>query len=412
MNKDVKLAVLKGSFGFWNYCSSLMSLREVAKKVNFAIDYITEYPENPLSSKMQREIDQKRVEDIADYIQSNEEFFFNSLVVAIHGGHLHTIEKDSTLVLHGNERLYALDGQHRLAGIKEVAKRVEEGKAEPELLEKFISIIIVAYKNNKDGHQKARRLFTVLNKKAVAVAKSDIIALDEDDAMAIITRRLIEKKPEKFGAIDGTKEAKILWNPNNNMPTGNTYSLTTIGNLYDILEILFSNGSASRKVKEKLRNERPPDEDLDILEGRAVCFFESLGKNFHEVGEFFSAKNPSRIEKIVKRNRNTIDGGTVLFRPDGLDSLTQVIVKLARYQKISIEAAIELCAKKLPTKLNEPPYEKVFWEKGVIIGGARPLMRDLLLHMLGFSKLNVDRLRERYRKKIGDGEAELPSLHK
>ena len=49
--------------------------------------------------------------------------------------------------------------------------------------------------------ERTRRLFTTLNRYAKPVKKSEIIALDEDDIIAIITRELVEKYPlfrEKF----------------------------------------------------------------------------------------------------------------------------------------------------------------------------------------------------------------------
>jgi len=42
---------------------------------------------------------------------------------------------------------------------------------------------------------RTRRLFTTLNKTAKAVTKGEIIALDEDDVMAIVVRNLVENHP-------------------------------------------------------------------------------------------------------------------------------------------------------------------------------------------------------------------------
>lgn len=69
--------------------------------------------------------------------------------------------------------------------------------------------------------------------------KSDIIALDEDDTMAIITRRLIENN-------SWFSSPKILINASENIPATNRVCLTTISNLYDILKLIFKH-----KINEK-----------------------------------------------------------------------------------------------------------------------------------------------------------------
>ena len=153
------------------------------------------------------------------------------------------------LTLSGDEELFAVDGQHRLSGIK---RAIEEGVGGDE-----VSVIFVAHEQTTKGLQRTRRLFTTLNKTARPVSKRDIIALDEDDAMAICVRRLIEET--RF--FKGTRIALVA---NNNMPSSNMESLTTIVNLYDTLGILFSRARTElQKPLTQLKKERPDDETLE-----------------------------------------------------------------------------------------------------------------------------------------------------
>ena len=99
-----------------------------------------------------------------------------------------TIESLGFLTLRGDENLFALDGQHRLAGIK---KAIKDGIDQDPYDD--LSVIFVAHQTTKKGLERTRRLFTTLNKTARPVSKGDIVALDEDDAMAICVRWLIEK---------------------------------------------------------------------------------------------------------------------------------------------------------------------------------------------------------------------------
>ena len=171
--------------------------------------------------------------------QRNLSDFFNSLVVAVYDGepNWHALmnvrnrrsdpllkdlqpeimESVGFLTLRGDEELFALDGQHRLSGIKQV---VDEGNAPA--IEDQVAVILVAHQKTPDGLVRTRRLFTTLNKTARKVSTGDTIALDEDDVMAICVRHLIEQT-DLFG---GTRIAVVAAN---NIPSGNIDCLTTIG---------------------------------------------------------------------------------------------------------------------------------------------------------------------------------------
>src|SRR5690606_2827631 len=72
-----------------------------------------------------------------------------------------------------------------------------------------------------------RRLFATLNRYAKPVSRLEIIALDEDDPVAIATRQLLRDHSllSKKGVV-ATSKAK-------QMPNGNTQSLTTAVALYE-----------------------------------------------------------------------------------------------------------------------------------------------------------------------------------
>ena len=126
----------------------------------------------------------------------------------------------------GKEKLFALDGQHRLSGIK-LAIEEETLPIEDELPD-----IFVAHRKNKTGMERTRRLFVTLNKTAVAVPKRDIIALDEDDVPAICVRWLVEQHPY-------FSKERIAFNETSNLPVEDRHSFTSIVALYDSLLALF-----------------------------------------------------------------------------------------------------------------------------------------------------------------------------
>jgi DNA sulfur modification protein DndB len=262
----IVLPALCGNMGNRAYYSCLMSFEEIADRVSYASDI---HKNQSFSDMIQREIEERRIREIIQYLEEQPERFFNSIVVAIYGGDpnwyflsnvknkhteedLHLLTEETTesvgfLRLDGNENLFAVDGQHRLAGIKEAIK-IDNGS---DYCEDTVSVIFVAHETSPEGMQKTRRLFTTLNKEARRVSKGGIIALDEDDVIAICVRRLVEET--RFFA--GKRAAFV---GENNLPVNNAVSLTTIGNLYDVLGILFSMAATDlRKPKRQLVRKRP-----------------------------------------------------------------------------------------------------------------------------------------------------------
>jgi DNA sulfur modification protein DndB len=406
------LPALRGVMGNWIYYSSLMSLKELNERVHFAREV---HKSEQLSNMIQRQLQLNRGGQIANYLKNQEERFFNSLVVATYGGRpnwhaVDTVQQKSTghelndldeatvssvgfLTLHGDEKLFALDGQHRLAGIK---KAFEKGLDQDPYDE--VSVIFVAHAATKAGLERTRRLFTTLNKTARPVSKGDIIALDEDDVMAICVRRLIENT-NYFGG------ERVAFVASNNMPVNNTTALTTIGTLYDVLSILFTTSRWGLKANRgDLCRERPEDSKLDQYFAYALRYFELLKRYFPELKAFFSATDPTRI---TSKHRGS-HGGNVMFRPIGLEVMTRVVVRLTA--EMSLDAAIKRAAV-LPRELAATPYKGLMWDpsRKTITNAHKATLREVLLHTLGdYSKLSDSVLLKKYRKESGNERATLP----
>lgn len=414
MNKkdEIILPALRGRMGNWIYYSALMSIVEISDRVSFTTDI---YENEHLSDMIQRSLNENRGKEIAKYIRNQTERFFNSLVIATYDGEPSWYEVSSVkafddtlpaelidettlasvgfLTLRGDENLFAIDGQHRLAGIKKAARDGFD-QAVPDDL----SVIFVAHKQSEQGLERTRRLFTTLNKTAKPVSKGDIIALDEDDVMAICARRLIEKT-DLFG---GSRIATVA---NNNMPASNHDSLTTIGNLYDVLTILFTKfPSPLRKQKKNLQINRPSDEELDKYFEYSVMFFELLGRAVPELQEFFDNKD---TKPIVRAHRNP-SGGSAIFRPIGIKIFAEVIARLMKNN--SVEEAIALVSR-LPRKLDSEPYAGLMWDTSTrtILNTHNVTLRDVLGYMVGCSsKYTKNQLLQRYQSALRDGKATLP----
>ena len=411
--KEIVLPALRGVMGDWVFYSCLMDMGELSSRVNYAKEI---HKNEALSDMIQRYLKEGRAVQIADYLKRQPEHFFNSLVIATYGGQpnwhalsdvrsktatdeLKSLDEETVasvgfLTLTGQEKLFALDGQHRLAGIKKAVKDGLDNDPYDEL-----SVIFVGHKDTKKGLERTRRLFTTLNKTARPVSKGEIIALDEDDVMAICVRRLIEQTNLFAGN-------RIAFVERNNMPPTNTTSLTTIANLYDILTILFTTAQSNlKKQKADMQRLRPDDETLDEYFKFAETYFLRLRENIKALDEFFSAKN---TEPVVKKYRGN-HGGNVLFRPIGLEITTRVVARLT--EDMSLEKAVKL-ASQLPCDLNEEPYRWLMWEpnKKIMLNGHKVTIREVLLYMVGRNAKNYseENLLERYQRETGDENAKLP----
>ena len=414
--KKLYLPSLRGIMGDWVYYPTLMKLKDIAERVKIAEEI---YQSKTLSEMVQREIKRKRGKEIKDYLLKQEQRFFNSLIVAVYEGdpNWHEIthikgnnQVDSEdipedvvagigiLSLNGEEELFTLDGQHRLVGIKEAIAE------NPQLGEDELSIIFITHKTDQEGMERSRRLFTTLNKNAVRVSKGEIITLDEDDTMAITVRRLVTENPIFI-------DKRILNNTTDNIPKSNQTCLTTIGNLYDLLGILFtkvyiiSNKKRPSDRKKELTKIRQSDVVLNRHYLNACEYFKQLTNCFLPLEEFANSIDDYPI--VVKKYRHS-DGGSVLFRPIGLKILTKIVAVLA--EKHPLTECFKMISK-LPIDLAKDPYNGVIWDSSQkkIINGST-LARNLLLYMLNHPPKDIDKLHEDYAKVLGleTNEVELP----
>ena len=403
--------------GDWVYYPTLMKLKDIAERVKIAEEI---YQSQTLSEMVQQEIKRKRGKEIKDYLLKYEQRFFNSLIVAVYEGdpswyEITRLESNNQLdsedipedvvagigilSLNGEEELFTLDGQHRLIGIKEAVAEA------PHLGEDELSIIFIAHRTDLDGMERTRRLFTTLNKNAVRVSKGEMVALDEDNTMAITVRRLVSENLMFM-------EDRILNKVTDNIPKSNQTCLTTIGNLYDLLSILFtkvyviSKKKTLNNRKDELTKMRQPNHILDEHYQNACDYFTRLTDCFLSLQEFVNTPDHSTV---VKKYRHS-EGGSVLFRPIGLKILTEIIAELV--EKYPLSKCFKMISK-LPIDLTQTPYNGVIWHptQKKMIMKDKTLVKNLLLYMLNHFWGDVDKLREDYAKAIGS-EMEAVELPK
>lgn len=387
--RTLYLPALQGRFGTWNYYATLMRLEDLQERVGYA----REIHNNPrLSQMIQRRLDdERRATDIADYLVQTNDRFFNSLVVGVHGGdpQWHPFDVSTRNAEHnlgdvnevyreaigyleftGGERLFALDGQHRLAGIKQALER------DRTLGDDRVSVLFVSHTNDVEGLRRTRGLFVAINKKAVPVAKRDIIALDEVDLSAIITRRLVDEEQSfSRGQIDVERFTPSI--------PATAPALSTIGNLYDVVKVIVSDvvGREARENGDELARAsrvRLPDDRIEVYFGRVRSF---LSRLLALDPRLEMAMNLEEFGPAIVAGR-TLPEARMMFRPIGLTIMTKLIATLARER--TLDEAFDL-VRHVPLDLTSTPFADVVWDtrRSRMMTANASVALAVLLYMLG-----------------------------
>lgn len=415
---------LRCTMGDWFYYVTYMRFSDIAHWIK-RTDQI--HKSKKLRDMIQRELT-PRATPIADYLIEQQERFFNAIVVGVYGGAPQwypleigdspvlgsaDLDDDSRpsiglLVLDGSEKLFAIDGQHRVEAIRQALEK------EPELGDEELSVIFVAHGTDKEGRTRTRRLFSTLNRYAKPVSKGEIVALDEDDAFAIVTRRLVEdfNLLNPGFTLERGEAGFVLFGKTTPIPARNRTSLTSILALYDITETIHVPLADRRKrqlVMGRLKHKRsrPKDQLLDAIFEEQTIYWHLLRKHIPEYRELFESKPE---DKVAGRYR-TQDGGHLMFRPLGQKTFARAVRVMMDRGSTMEDAVIALSS--VPMDLNAPPWQYVLWNpstKRINSKMSKVLGESIFLHYVGQEPRKKDyNLLEEYRKIMNNPQAQLPT---
>ena len=283
-------AALKMRMGSWDYFVVKMRMADAAADIRFASEVNSD---KTLDKAIQRQIDEGRAKkQIVKYLQTNDQRFFGSIVVAALDGNPRwfgvEVADDDRFAMVGQEirdtfgvlifdntiKTYALDGQHRLFAIKELIEGQAESPPPSGFSDETVSVIFVIPPKGtpREEFQKSyRRLFSALNRHAKSTAQNTNIIMDEDDRFAILTRRIISEF--EFFSWDGGGDARVDTARSSESLTTNTHALMTIVGLYKMnakllwtqeLATTYGNATVGSGWK-GLIQETPEDDEVDEM---------------------------------------------------------------------------------------------------------------------------------------------------
>lgn len=350
------LPCLRGVIGGWVYYSSLMSARQINEWIETAKS-IREAKK--LDDYLQRTL-KERKQSIANYLLKNSDSrFFNSIIVGVFDSIPDWLEFDldkaaniigsnesmknikesiGLMILKGHERMFAIDGQHRVEGIKIAYNEDTEG----ELKEDQFSVIFVAHVDNEEGKKKTRRLFSDINKKAVPVAKGDRIMIDEEDISAIVTRRVYSDYSYFQGGII------ISLTENAKLDEHDTTNFTNLLSIYSVAKIM----KTLHKKEKKISN--LDETNIEAFKKVITNFFDWAIANCEEYNRFFVLKNLTLIE-AREQNKH------LLFRPVGISLLAKLYTYFSKHDRLSV---LESKLSQLSFTMPDSVFNKILWNNG------------------------------------------------
>lgn len=386
----MKIPAIRANIGNWTYYISTLTFQQVNDNVEKIDDQL--HKSEGLRDLIQRSITDNYIK-IKDYIQNQPEMFFNSLVLGVYNAMPQWLEVELSfgdeeffnlgfLEFPSDQKIFPIDGQHRVEGIK--AALLEN----PQLGNNKIGAIFIGHSLTDAGMERSRRLFTTLNRYAKPVTMDDIIALDEDDSVAIATRYLLEN----FSLF---KEKRVTKSKNKAIPDRDKDSITSIITLYQCNKELLKQFRIERKAEspENTRDKksladylkfRPNEEEVDLFINYLNVFWQSFMNNLTSILQFNNSENDNPAEPF--RNRDS--GGNLLFRPVGLLPFIQAIIELKRRSN-SEYSDVLANLNNLDFEMDNTPWRNVLWSHNeqLMIMGTQVLTKLLLMAMYDYNLL-------------------------
>ncbi len=398
------IPAFRAKVGDWTYYICIMKYAQVAREVGFAHEL---GGNKDLNSLIQRGIG-ARTEGIKNYLLKSEHRFLGSLIVATWGGdpeylELHMDDPDGVLkgvdngfgvlTFDGSHQFFALDGQHRLRAIKDAIKQ------RPELGAEDICVLLVSHYDTLDGRERTQRLFTNINRNAKNTTQAENIALDVDDAFAILTRRMLTEHP----FLSAAGRVRVFTRPPSegdfslaagSIPVGDKSALTTITVLYEILKTL--SWGLPAEIND-LQN-RPSDE---VLEQSYQALVHRVDEMLKAAGDVATVLQATPNAKDLRAPKGKEGNGQPMLRPVVQKAVARVLRTIVDQDLLSWEEALERLLK-LPWKISDAPWVSVFNPENSKMITAKEnteLLEEMLrVHLAPTSKAEVTRARKTFKE--------------
>lgn len=351
----MKIPAIRGIIGETVYYITTLNFEQIDR-------YVVKIEDHFHQSKILQDLIQRSVTNnyinIKDYILKQRDFFFTSIVLAVYDDYPDWQEirltynneetfKVGLLDFPGNHIIFPVDGQHRVEGIKEALKKDQN------LAHNEIGVIFIGHSSKKKD--KTRRIFTTLNRYAKPASLRDIIALDEDDTSAIVTRKLIE-------SFDLFRNDRVIDIKNKAIPSTNKIAFTSIIALYqanlEICRYHYSTTTGTTATKKKIDEFlkfRPSEDKINSYYTIIEQFWTSFKNKLTVISDYLNLETENDI-------RNKKDGGNMLFRPVGILPFVKAVITIKKRDEDSIDNILDRY-NDINLELNTVPWKNILWNE-------------------------------------------------
>lgn len=390
----IDIPAIRGTLGKLTFYTATLTFKQIAERVKPADDEL--HTSSSLREQLQRALTDNH-KSITEYILTQKEHFFNALVLAIYDGdptwnelefeyNNNSYHSMGFLHLNGEERIFPVDGQHRVKGINGALKE------NPKLKDEIITVIFIGHHNTREGKEKTRRIFSTLNRYAKPVSPGDIIALDEDDIVAITTRELLESHP-----LFMNDNVKVDKKSSKALADNDDKSFTSLITLYDTNRIIYTYYKSSidkqkriykpSKIADFLRY-RPIQSQIDDFYSYLMDFWNLFTNTFPGVKNYV---DNCEIDGAAAEYRNKETGGLMYFRPIALPQLTKAIFETKFRTGIELGdcmlkyAQLEMC-------ISKSPWLNILWNyrTKTMIMKYKKIIFHILINMYDGSLLTIN----------------------
>lgn len=377
-SEKIALPCLRGCIGDWTYYNVLIPFRELKRIDN---NHLIKESKS-LDKHLQRELSERKIK-IKKYLLNENQRYFNSIIVGVYGdmpdwysldlreiASHHKLNISSNvqeslgiMSLSGEEILFTIDGQHRVAGIKLALEEEEKRFINDEL-----SVVFVAHKDDEKGRIRTRRLFATINREAVKPSQNDLAIIDEVYAYNVIARDL-------FAKYDNFDE-KIVLTPTTNLDRDNHLHFT------NLLTLVTVNKKILKLVKSYKQStySGPNIDERDLLYVEGKRFWDYSIKNINEYKYYFSGVKT--LDKF--RNSDASKALNLLFVPIGQKFLAEIYTYFFRNKKLE---NLTKKINKLNFDLHEGHYKNLFYNptKNTMVMNNQTVAKNMTLYLLGES---------------------------
>ena len=354
----IKIPAIRGKIGNTFYYCTTLTFKQISTMVKKVDDEL--HTANSLKEQIQRSLTDNYIK-IKDYILNREDRFFDSLVLAVYDGDPMWTEvrfeidnvlfpNVGLLIFSGQEKIFPVDGQHRVEGIRSA---LLENK---DLENETISVVLIGHQNTPEGREKSRRIFSTLNRYVKPVRLGDIIALDEDDIVAIVTRNLLETYPLFIGK-------RVKASNNKSIPATDKIAFTSLMTLYDCHLALYKTFISQKdginykksQIIEKLKY-RPTEDVIYEFNQYLITFWDCMSETFEEIREYINDNSDNPALNL----RPTDNGGNLFFRPIGLLPFVEAVSIIKMKSQLTYNEIIRRYAH-LNRNVHSDMWDMILW---------------------------------------------------